>query len=330
MATGDQIYNDYNTLKTDLSSNYISTNLSSKPSIINAINENLAELTLIQNQLNTNNNINQEILVKKDQLLRMKNDDLMKQLQDLERIESNISNKNRILEQTNYNIQQQNTNITNLIISIILAVIICLVVYLYGIDRISQPFFILVLIIIGLIYLFLFLYTYNIFYVRDAILYLFNARSLQSLENRLTTWSNAIANDINTEIKNKEQEWIDSHCSCPVREDVVEEQVYSYDTNQGVNEQGGYFYYDGTAPAQLLVNTPDPKQITINNKIDWVDYSSNGNMSYNSRTKVTSYDNTHYYNYKNTTDPNMALEKKLNDPASYNLLVDSETYTVNL
>ena len=115
---GSEINSDYNKLIWSNIGNYQNTNITAIPIIIKSINENLAELTLIQNQMNTKNNINQEILVKKDQLLRMKNDDLMKQLRELEVIESNIANKNRIIEQVNYNIQEFNyfNNISDSII----------------------------------------------------------------------------------------------------------------------------------------------------------------------------------------------------------------------
>jgi hypothetical protein len=105
--TGENINTNYNLLKSKNINNYENTNVTAIPDIINAINENLAELTLVQNNLSTENNINQEILVKKDQLLRMKNDDLMKQLKKLEIIQSNIANKDRIIEQTNHNIKYE-------------------------------------------------------------------------------------------------------------------------------------------------------------------------------------------------------------------------------
>ena len=330
---GENINTNYNILKSSNIGNYVNTNITAVPNIIQAINENLAELTLVQNELNTSNNINQEILVKKDQLLRMKNDDLMKQLKELEIIESNISNKNRIIEQTNDNIQTQNININNLIISIILAIILCISVFLYGYGILDKQKFMILLIIIILCYLFLYLYTYNIFYLKDSISYLFNSRSLQSLENKLTTWSSLVKTAVNNELDELEDNWVKNNCACPV---VVDEErdapdIYPVDQNVISKEIPGYFYYDGTAPAQLLIPTPDPV-LGLNQKIDWVDYSSNGNMIYNPNINKVSYDNKSYYNYKNTTDPTIALRKQLNNfnsNAKGKSLVDSETYSTN-
>ena len=329
---GENINTNYNILKSSNIGNYVNTNVTAIPNIIQAINENLAELTLLQNQLNTNNNINQEILVKKDQLLRMKNDDLMKQLKELETIESHIANKDRIIEQTNYNIQKQNTGINNLIISVILAVILCVSVFFYGSGKLDGKKFLILLIIIILCYLFLYLYTYNIFSLKDSIPYLFNARSIQSLESRLTTWSTAVQTAVSDRLDEREETWMKNNCACPVvEEETVQVDIYAIDQNVTSKEIPGYFYHDGTAPAQLLVPTPDPA-LGLNQKIDWVDYSSNGNMLYNPNTNQTSYDNKSYYNYKNTTDPTIALQKQLNDfneNAKGTSLVDSETYSTN-
>jgi len=326
---GQNINTNYNVLKSSNIGNYVNTNVTAVPNIIQAINENLAELTLVQNELNTSNNINQEILVKKDQLLRMKNDDLMKQLKELEIIESNISNKNRIIEQTNYNIQNQNTGINNLIISIILAIILCISVFLYSYNILDNNKFMILLIVIILCYLFLYLYTYNIFYLKDSISYLFNARSIQSVENTLTKWSTIVKTAVNNELNEVEDNWVKNNCACPVSEE--EDKNKPVDQNVVSKEIPGYFYYDGTAPAQLLIPTPDPV-LGLNQKIDWVDYSSNGNILYNPNTNKVSYDNKSYYNYKNTTDPTIALKKQLssfNENAKDKSLVDNKTYSTN-
>ena len=210
---------------------YNTTNSSSTSEIIEAINENLAELTLVQNELNTDNNINQEILIKKQQLLKFKNDDLMKQLQELEIIESNIANKSKIIEQTNYNIEKGNSNINYLIISIILAIILCACVALYGYGKLDDKKFLTLVTIIALCYLCLFLYANNIFYLKDSMSYLFNARSIQSLENKLTTWQSRIETAAENNINEYKQTWIQNNCTCPIEEESISDDVYAIDPN---------------------------------------------------------------------------------------------------
>jgi hypothetical protein len=98
---GEEVNNNYLQLLVSNAYNYLNTNNSTVQELVNAINQNLAELNLIQNELSTVNNLNQEALVKKDQLLRMENDDLMKQLRELETIQSTITNKDRLILEIN-------------------------------------------------------------------------------------------------------------------------------------------------------------------------------------------------------------------------------------
>ena len=109
--------------KTPLNNAYISTilanyngfnsNTNSVTQIIKSINNNLAELTYIQNQLNTVNNLQQEELLKKETLLKLKNEKLMEQLRTLENIQSVIINKDSTTLYSNNinNILYKNTNI---------------------------------------------------------------------------------------------------------------------------------------------------------------------------------------------------------------------------
>ena len=262
----------------------------------------------------------------------MKNDDLMKQLRELEVIESNISNKNRIIDQVNYNIQEQNTGIKNLIISTILAVILFITVLLHGTNKINYIKFISILSIVTVCYLFLYLYTYNIFYLKDSMSYLFNARSINSIENKLTTWSKEVKTYVTNELKESEKEWENNNCTCPPSQEEDDRFAYPIVNNTIVNEIPGHFYNDGSAPPQLLIPTPNPASLGLNQSIDWVDYSSNGNVSYNPNTNKVGYDNKNYYNYKNLKDPMISLKKEINNfntTSNGTSLVDNRTNSTN-
>ena len=327
---GNTLNIEYDSLKGSNMSSYTDTNKTSIDGIIQAINENMAYLTLIQNKLSTGNNIDQEILIKKDKLLRIENDTLTKQLQELQMIESNIANKDRIIEQTNNNIDQYNTNIYNLFICTLLAVILCIGIILYAYGKIDYKRIITLTIIIFLSYIIIYIYTYNVFYLKDSISYLINPRSIHSLETQLSTWANIPVIEQKIDDTIQQNSWINNNCECPVseEEDSGNNPVYPLFSNEGVTstEIPGYFYYDGTAPPQLLVPTPDPKSINLDDKIDWVDYSSNGNFTYDNVNKVMSYNNNNFYNYKNQTDPSIILNKEINGSQT---LVGDTTYSTN-
>lgn len=327
---GEEVNSDYLQLMTSNLNNYHATNNNSIEDLVNSINQNLAEINLIQNQLNTVNNLNQEALVKKDQLLRMENDDLMKQLRDLETIQSTITNKDRLIDQTNYNIQSQNQNIKILVSSIILAIILLIAIVLFGLGKIHMGILIFIIIIIAVLYFILYIYAYNIFYFKDAVTMLFDRR-VQRLGYKLNEWSDTIKTNVSNEINTLKQNWIDKNCLCPESSPTSEESSgpsYISGTGNNVDQEQvvGYYYYDASSPAQLLVPEPTPN-MRLNEKIDWVDYSPDGNSVYNAALNKTINTNTNYYNYNGKNDP---VNIQLAELENAKLLVNDQTYTGNI
>jgi uncharacterized membrane protein len=332
---GSKLNSSYSTLQQGNMNNYLSTNSQSIINIVNAIKQNQTELQTIQNQLSTDYNVNQEILVKQEQLLRMQNNDLMAQLRELEIIQSNISNKDKIIEQTNLNISNNNSKITILIISVVLAIIVLLAAFLYGSGKLDHQKFVMILIVISVFYLLLYMYANNILYLQSAINSIFNRQNLNIIATTAERLAQNTVNDINNDFNELEQNWIDNNCSCPPAPTTEEEApppVYNNATSATANEVPGYFYNDGTAPPQLLVPTPNPVALNLNDMIEWVDYSANGSTQYNPMTNQTTYTDQNFYNYNNDTDPVIAMQKILSDynsVAGGSSLVDSETYSAN-
>ena len=328
---GEEVNSNYVELAFNNLKNYDTTNNNTIEQLVDAINQNLSELNLIQNQLNTVNNLNQEALVKKDQLLRMENDDLMKQLKELETIQSTITNKDRLIDQTNNNIQTQNQNINILVSSIVLAIILLVSILLFGLGKIAMSLLILIIIIIAVLYFLLYIYSYNIFYFKDAITMLFDRRA-QKLGYELNKWSTTIKTNVNNEINSLKQNWIDQNCICP---ELTSEEASSSSSdvemggigNNVTEEQVvGYYYYDASSPAQLLIPEPTPN-MRLNEKIDWVDYSPDGNSKYDARLNKITNINNNYYNYNSSNDP---VNIQLRELENAKLLVNDQTYTGNI
>ena len=313
---GQNVNSAYLTTAIMNASNYLTTNSDAITQLTSAINSNLAELDFIQNELNTANNLNQETLVKKDQLLRMKNDDLMKQLKELEIIQSTITNKDRLIEQTNNNISEQESNIKILIISSVLAIILLMAIILNGYNTIGNNYLLIVIIIVIVSYFILFIYSYNIFYFKTAITYLFDRKSMR-LGNELKNWAKHVESELEDDLFGKKKDWVDNHCACPpTTDDNIEKDSYARDQNITETPIPGQFYYDGSSPQQLLV--PTPTSPTLTKSIDWVDYSQDGQVKYNRDSNKVSYDNKNYYNYSvDSKDPANILLKELNTLVKY-------------
>jgi hypothetical protein len=261
----------------------------------------------------------------------------MKQLKELEYIQSTISNKERIIEQNNVSMKQEDVNIRVLITCIILAIFLLIAISLYGSGKLDSAKLGGVVSIIVVLYIIVFIYAYNIFYFRTAIEIL-SYRKRERLIGSVREWRENRRNDVKESIYGDESEWISNNCACPADSVLEEEEeIYSAVPNVSVLEIPGYMYYDGTAPQQILVPSPDNIQtysqvgnqtpFKTDTQINWLDYSPSGNNFYDKSTNTTTNINKNYYNYKNITDPTVLLLKELNRS---DVLVNKTTKTANI
>ena len=305
-------YNQFN--QGNPNSNIYQSNNNSTQTIVNNLNSELAISTNSSSLLGLLSNINQENLVKNDQYIKMQNEDLTKQLRNLESIQSNIENKNRIIDQINFNIQNQQTNINILIVSIIFTIIFFGLLMSYKYNRIEFSRFIFILICLFVLYTCYIMYQYNIFYIQTSLNALFSNNVPLRLSNAVSDLQNIVESQLQEDIYGPESTWINNNCSCPT---VNNHSVVYPDVSGVVSEETqGYYYYDGSAPAQLLV--PTPTSPPLDGNIQWVDYDNLQN------------NNTTYYNYNtNNTDPDMVLINELNS-LNANMFVGNTTITGNM
>jgi hypothetical protein len=282
--------------------------------ITETLNSNLALLDQIQTQLSVSNNVNIDNLLKREQLIKMQNDDLIQQLRNLQNIESTIENKNRYIEQIHNNINLQQNNIYFLTFSIVLGFILFGLIIMYGMGRISNKIFMYGLIIITVIYGLYFIYFFNIFYIKSAITSLFGNNPEARFGQAIQKWAEDIKTQTTKDIYGLEKNWINQNCNCPQEEEQqINNYIYAEDPNVSVTQQPGYFYYDGSTPQQLLLPTPITSELE---NIEWVDYSQPVGNEYNF----------------NLNDPSNLLKYKLSQSNRLipNNNINTRTYTTNL
>ena len=221
-STGANMNNDYISMRNNNYSVFKTNSGDSMQRIVNSINQNLAALDIIQNQLSVLSNVNQENLIKREQLIKMQNEELMEQLRNLEQIQSNIENKNRMIEQVNYNMSNQQNNISLLIISIIIGIILLGTVFLYSYGNISYNLFIIIIITILIIYICIFIYKYNIFYLNTAITNLFSGNMEARIAQSLNNWGNVT--NLQNDIYGSKDTWIKNNCTCAPNTNTSEEE----------------------------------------------------------------------------------------------------------
>ncbi len=251
---------------------------SSLDELVKGINERMTELTLYQNIASTNNNVNQEILYKQEQLTRLENDQLTDQLRELENIQNMISNKERILMESNMYMKKNQENIYALSWSVIIALLIFGAVGAYGAGKIDGTKLGGAIGLIVFIYFFILGFIYNWFYMRDA-LYILRQRREKILNERIQKWGISDAQErMRTRIYGPEDQWIEDNCTKPCG--ATEEESYALYVQETTKPVKGHFYNDGSSPAQLLVPKPTKDTTIFEDGIDWVDYSKNSNLYY--------------------------------------------------
>lgn len=264
----------------------------------------------IQNQIY---NINNEILVKQDQLEKIKNDELENQLDKIRSIENSIINKDRLIEQIHMNMHNNDQNIYMLYIGIFFAIILMIVVILYAMEKINDKLFGILVVLLILIFVCLVMYKYNILYFKTVSHFIDNRKNLAILSS-IKDLPSQIQSNTQERLYGNKQDFIDENCDCPNTEDI-----YNDEEGASVNVIPGYFYYDKSAPKQLLVpnggdkiNVSASPESEIFDKIDWVNHDK---IMYD----INSEESGHYQINPNT-----------NKFYTNNKLVNDSTYTINL
>lgn len=246
------------------------------------------------------------VLYQQDKLLDLRNDDLDNQLVKLQNVQSSIINKDRIIDQLNENIYDNNNMIFFLNVLVVFSIILFFLIILYGQKTISGNFLGSMLFLFVFIMIVVYLYSFNIFKFKDGFNFTKQNRN-EIILSSLDKWDKEISDYVHFD-KSKNKKWESKNCDCTVMEEEGEGGFASiYDPKKVPIK--GYFYFDGNDPQQLLVPSPqkDIYKDNRNDNIDWVDYSEDSKKN--------------YYDY-----PNDDLKNKLNESTK---LVDNKTYSAN-
>lgn len=207
---------DYFKLQSSNPNNYTKTNTSGLQNIVNATNQKLTALTLSANELNALNNFNNEAIIKKDQLIKLENDELTKQLFQLENLQSTISNKNRMIEQVNKNIEDTDNNIKMLIIIIILTFVFLLFIIAYGSKKIDGNVLIFAFCIILFSFFISNIYVNNLFSFKNAIHNTFsnNDKRLINAVKAIDAIKDTLKEETTDTIEKIKKNYLKDYCGC--------------------------------------------------------------------------------------------------------------------
>lgn len=198
-------------------------------------------------EINKLQNTRKEIQDKREQLVYINtksdlyidnvNKNLEKQLKMLDTIESQITNKDRIISINLNDSKNKDFYIYLLKIFGLFSLFGVILIVASMVGKLSKKRLFILLFVIFLLYLIVVIITYNNRTPKKFKTPIFEKK----LDNT--------GCDKNGPISYKEQEWIKDHCKCDPTSEVADPAL-SYD----VKLRNGYYYYDGTAPQQKIVN----------------------------------------------------------------------------
>ena len=279
---------------------------------VSNLNSQVDTTNLSYNTGNTVSNIQSQILLKKDQLIKMKNEDLNKQVNNLQNYESSIINKDRLIDQTQTHMGYNDTKIRFLIYTLVLIIIGFLLFAIYKSGYIPALVFNILGTILVVIFVLLLFITFNIFYFRTIFVEFWQFRKNDRLLNSVSDWTNFTKTNLQTKLYGNKDDWEDENCDCP-----PDEEVLPTEGNISVTGKPGLYYYDGNAPKQLVVNND-----TVGGEAVDVSASPDNQI----------FDKIQWVDHDNYTLEEGSYQIKPNDNNRFKngLLVNNSTYTANL
>ncbi len=216
-------------------------------------NKDLVTANTNQNTYNQTFNINRDILLRKEQVNQMENEELEDQYKHLDQIQSNIFSKERLIEENLYYSEQSERNIRVLTGSILFVLLLFVIVGIYYTKKIDDSKFVKLCGLLFIIFLLYLCYQYNVFYLKDSLSALFSGRVATELGNKIDTKTKEMKEDIQRIRQGDYEDWKKKNCSsCSP---IPSKDVSGLDINNlsGYGYSSSYFtYQDGSTPNQLI------------------------------------------------------------------------------
>ncbi len=219
------------------------------------------------NDANTNNNTKastynaeREILLRKEALNELENEDSTRQLIRMQNLQSEIFTKERLIEENLYHAEQNENNMRTLMGSFLFAIVLFILISLYGSGKLDESKLSKLCIFLLILFLLFIMFQYNILYLHDSLSYIFSFSFLSNVGQKIEDKTQAMKEDINQIRYGKDYDtWKNENCgSCPPTPGPEEVSAEDYTT-----EMSGFipsFYYqDGSTPNQVIYpkNTKD-------------------------------------------------------------------------
>ena len=223
---------------------------------LNIYNSSLDVSNSDNNTLSSKYNIEREILMRKEELQELENQNINQQYIRMQNLQSQIFTKERLIEENLYHAEQNENNMRTLMGTFLFAIVLFLIISMYGSGKLEDTKLYKLCIILLFLFILFIMFQYNIFYLNQSLKYLFSFQFLSSVGKEIEQKTAEMKEDINkAKYGTNYDTWKNKNCGvCPPPSQPSEISAGDF-----VIETSGYapsFYYqDGSTPNQVIVPT---------------------------------------------------------------------------
>ena len=269
----------------------------------------------LQNSYNTVNtnvlskNLNQDLNNNLLELNDLESNDIKNNNKKLEYISHTIASKQRLINEINTDSKKQNKIFSSIVWFFFFLGLAAIIVILKLTGTLDHTMFLVSIIVIIVLYLLILAYKFNFLYFRKV----FNLRKteevIKELNKDLNNSLDKLTRDIQDDVQGNYKDWKKNNCKCPPKN--INPKIIHVETEDEEGVDSGLihpatFYYDGSAPKQILYPKPNsPLVQEQNDQIFHQDYSvaiDPENNILNTTVKQKPFDNSilrQNYNYNN-------------------------------
>ncbi len=247
----EKFVNNSKDKREDFTNNY--TFINGDDELLSQKNNSLISANTTQNTNDQLFNTNRAILLRKEELNHIENEEIEDQYKQLDQIQSNIFSKERLIEENLYHSEKSERNIRVLTGSILFVLLLFVIVGIYYTKKIDDGKFVKLCGLLFGIFLLYLCYQYNVFYLNDSLSALFSGRVATTLGNKINKKTLQMQEDIQRIREGDYDDWKKKNCSsCSP---VPSKDVSGFDIQNlsGYGLSSSYFtYQDGSTPNQLI------------------------------------------------------------------------------
>ena len=227
---------------------------------LNTYNASLNVANSDNNTTSSTYNAEREILLRKEELQELENEQLNQQYVKMQNLQSQIFTKERLIEENLYHAEENEKNMRTIMGTFLFAIALFLIISMYGSGKLDENKLSKLCIVLLILFILFIMFQYNVFYLNQSLRYLFSFQFLSNVGKEIEQKTESMKEDINQIKYGKDYDsWKNQNCGvCPPTPGPTEVSAGDFDVETS-GYSAAFYYQDGSTPNQAILpmNTRD-------------------------------------------------------------------------